>query len=124
MINFSKKIWDLRNEIIDEIKKILIANGNQVNIPFFYDEDEIDENIKSLIEDEYKVQNGNPNDNLLVHIENYCGYRYSTEIVCVYLNKRNDVFVVTSKNNLELITFVELDDICTIYEKLVEYTKD
>lgn len=54
--SYRQQVWDLRKEIEDSIANIVSNKGNNINIPFYYDEDKIDDDIKTLIEDGYDVR--------------------------------------------------------------------
>lgn len=118
MINFDKKIWDLRMEIIDEIRKIILANNMEVHIPYFYDE--IDSDVESLIEDGYNVQQGSCWDNLSVEIKN--DYSNTIYLVSVYLEKNGNVMAVTNENNIIYVSDIDLCSLSRIYEKLAKQT--
>ena len=121
MKNYSEKLWLLRQEIIADIKEILLSNGNRVYIPFFYDEDEIDDDIETLIEDEYNVQIGNDCDNLLLYTEGYCGYRSHIYVVAVHLEKDGSIIIITKQSNIVYIEDVhDLHELVKLYEALTE----
>lgn len=123
MKKYSEKLWQLRQEIIADIKDILLANGNRVNIPFFYDEDEIDDDIETLIEDEYNVQVGKDSDNLLIYTENYCGYRSHIYVVAIHLEKNGNILITTKRSNIVYIEDIhDLHDLINLYEALVKET--
>ena len=107
---YSEKIRKLRQEIIADIKEILTANNGVVKIPFFYDEDEIDNDIETLIEDEYDVQVGDKNNNLRLFCQNYCGVHYSVEVVAVHFDKRGDIICVTKSSDI-----VYIEDVTDLY---------
>lgn len=123
MKKYSEKLWQIRQEIIADIKDILLANGNRVNIPFFHDEDEIDDDIETLIEDEFNVQVGNDSDNLLIYTENHCGYRSQIYIVSVNLEKNGSITLVTKCSDIVYIEDVnDLHSLINLYEALVKET--
>lgn len=123
MKKYSEKLWQLRQEIIADIKDILLANDNRVNIPFFYDEDEIDDDIETLIEDEYNVQVGKDSDNLLIYTENYCGYRSHIYVVAIHLEKNGNILITTKRSNIVYIEDIhDLHDLINLYEALVKET--
>lgn len=123
MKKYSEKLWQLRQEIIADIKDILLANGNRVNIPFFYDEDEIDDDIETLIEDEYNVQVGKDSDNLLIYTENYCGYRSHIYVVAIHLEKNGNIVITTKRSNIVYIEDIyDLHDLINLHEALVKET--
>ena len=124
MKNYSEKLWQLRQEVIADIKDILLSNGNKVNIPFFYDEDDIDDDIETLIEDEYNVQVGNNSDNLLVYTENYCDYRSYIYVVAIHLEKDGSIVIVTKQSDIVYIEDVkDLHDIINLYEAVAKETE-
>ena len=121
MKNYSEKLWQLRQEIIADIKEVLVANKGEVKIPFFYDEDEIDDDIETLIEDEYDVQVGDKNNNLRLFCQNYCGVQYSVEVVAVHFDKRGNIICVTKSSNIVYIEDVtDLYALADLYEALTK----
>jgi hypothetical protein len=119
--NFSEKVWNLKQEIIYAIKHIVFASdGKQVNIPFYYDEDEYNEDVEQLIEDEYEVFTGKPYNNLNIVLENYCGYNINADIVSLYI-KDNELYVVTSKcDSYRIFDVTNITDLVKIYDAIVK----
>ena len=77
MKDYSRIFQDLKSEIINSITELVIPN-TKTFIPYYINEDEddnlIDEDIETLIEDNYNVIVGNVDDNLSVTIENYLSF--------------------------------------------------
>ena len=115
--NYRQRVWDLRKEIEQSIEEI-VCNKNQINIPFYYDEDEIDDDIETLIEDEYDVRAEN-GVNLYVEITNHCGYIQQIYIVAVCRNSRGEVELVSKDSNIHYLTDVaRMEDLVEIYERI------
>lgn len=118
--NYRQQVWDLRKEIENSIANIVSNKGNNINIPFYYDEDEIDDDIETLIEDEYDVRAEN-GVNLYVEVINHCGYIQQIYIVAVCCNSRGEVELVSKDSNIHYLTDVaRMEDLVEIYEKISE----
>lgn len=118
--NYRQQVWDLRKEIEQSIEEIVRNNDNHINIPFYYDEDEIDDDIETLIEDEYDVRAEN-GVNLYVEVINYCGYIQQIYIVAVCCNSRGEVELVSKDSNIHYLTDVaRMEDLVEIYERISE----
>lgn len=118
--NYRQQVWDLRKEIEQSIEEIVTNNDNQINIPFFYDEDYIDDDIKTLIEDEYDVRAEN-GVNLYVEVINHCGYTQQIEVVAVCRSSRGEVELVSKDSNIHYIADVaRMEDLVEIYERISE----
>jgi hypothetical protein len=110
----------LRKQIEKSIEDIVISNDNQINIPFFYDEDEIDDDIETLIEDEYDVRAEN-GVNLYVEVINHCGYIQQIDVVAVTRSSRGEVELVSKDSNLHYIADVSrMEDLVEIYERITD----
>ena len=118
--NYRQQVWDLRKEIEQSIEEIVRNNDNHINIPFYYDEDEIDDDIETLIEDEYDVRAEN-GVNLYVEVINHCGYIQQIEVVAVCRNSRGEVELVSKNSNIHYIDDVSrMEDLVEIYERISE----
>lgn len=118
--NYRQQVWDLRKEIEQSIEEIVRNNDNHINIPFYYDEDEIDDDIETLIEDEYDVRAEN-GVNLYVEATNYCGYIQQIYVVAVCCNNRGEVELVSKDSNIHYLTDVaRMEDLVEIYERISE----
>lgn len=117
--NYRQQVWDLRKQIEQSIEEI-VCNKNQINIPFFYDEDLIDDDIETLIEDGYDVRVGN-GINLYIEVVKYCGYIQQIEVVAVCKNNRGEVELVSKDSNIHYLTDVSrMEDLVEIYERISE----
>lgn len=119
--NFGEKVWSLKQEIIYAIKHIVFASeNNELKIPYYYEEDEYDEDVEQLIDDEYEVFVGKPYNNLNVNLENYCGYNIKADIVSLYI-KENELYVVTNKcDSYRIFDVADINDLVKIYDKITE----
>lgn len=119
--NFGEKVWSLKQEIIYAIKHIVFSKeNNELKIPYYYDEDEYNEDVEQLIDDEYEVFVGKPYCNLNVKLENYCGYNINADIVSLYI-KDNELYVVTNKcDSYRIFDVADINDLVRIYDKITE----
>lgn len=118
--NYRQQVWDLRKEIENSIANIVSNNDNQINIPFFYDEDDIDDDIETLIEDGYDVRAEN-GVNLYVEVINHCGYIQQIDVVAVCRDSRGEVELVSKDSNIHYIADISrMEDLVEIYERISE----
>ena len=114
--NYHQQVWDLRKQIVQDIEEIVRKNGNHITIPFYYDEDEIDEDIKTLIDDEiYDVR---PSEGINTHIEivNHCGYIQQIDVVALAY-RLGDVEVISKESRCHCISEVSrMSDLAELYE--------
>ena len=117
--NYRQQVWDLRKEIEKSIEGI-VCDKNQINIPFFYDEDLIDDDIETLIEDGYDVRAEN-GVNLYVEVINHCGYIQQIDVVAVCRSNRGEVELVSKDSNIHYIADISrMEDLVEIYERISE----
>jgi hypothetical protein len=118
--NYRQQVWDLRKEIENSIANIVSNKGNRINIPFYYDEDVIDDDIETLIEDEYDVRAEN-GVNLYVEVINHSGYIQQIYVVAVCKNSRGEVELVSKDSNIHYLTDVaRMVDLVEIYERIAD----
>ena len=120
-INYSNKVWELKQEIIRAIMWKVTDNKNcLLKVPYYYDEDEYDDDIEVLIDDEYEVFVGKSYDNLSITIENYCGYLIDVDIVALQV-KDDRLIIITSKQDIYYASEVHnIDDLVKIYDAVVK----
>ena len=117
--NYSQRVWDLRQEIEQSIEEIVRNNNNEIHIPFYYDEDVIDDDIETLIEDGFDVRADN-GVNLYIEVINHCGYIQQIEVVAICYRKGN-VELISKDSNVHYLTDVSrLTDLVEIYERISE----
>lgn len=118
--NYHNKVWELRAEIIYDIMWKVIANNKVIKVPYYYDEDDYNDDIENLIDDEYEVFVGKPYNNLSVKIQNYCGYLIDADIVALEV-KDDRLILITSKLDIYYASDVyNINDLVNIYEKIME----
>ena len=120
--DYVERLWCMRKEIANDIMRIIESNGGEIKIPFFYDEDEITDEIETLIEDNFDVRVGDVYENMFATTLNYCGYKKDVYIVHFYINdKTKQVEFVSSDSNIYEITDIEnIQTLALIYEKLAK----
>lgn len=115
--NYYKRISKLRNEIEKSIREIVLSNNNNIFIPFYYDEDEFDNDIETLIEDGYNVIIGDE-PNLCIQITTYSGECKYIDVVAVAFNY-GEVEIISKESNFYHISQVNrLVDLAEIYERI------
>lgn len=121
-VDYRKEIWDLSKRIREDIYAIVLLNDSHINIPFYYDEDDMDDDIQTLIDDEYDVR-AEIGCNLNVETINYCGYK-DIEVVAIQIYK-GDVELVDKTSHTHLLSDVtRLNDLAEIYERITHRQKD
>lgn len=113
--DYYKRISKLRNEIEKSIREIVLSNNNNnIFIPFYYDEDEIDDDIETLIEDGYNVIIGDE-PNLCIQITTYSGECKYIDVVAVSFSY-GEVEIISKESNFYHISQVSrLVDLAEIY---------
>ncbi len=118
MKDYSRIFQDLKSEIINSITELVIPN-TKTFIPYYYDEDDIDEDIETLIEDNYNVIVGSVDDNLSVTIENVFSVNVFLIDVVAIINDNGCIKLVSKEQELYYLDNVLLfEDFIKIYEKI------
>ena len=118
--NYQEKVWSLRAEIIYDIMWKVIANNKVIKVPYYYEEDDYNDDVESLIDDEYEVFVGKPYNNLSVTIQNYCGYLIDADIVALEV-KDDRLNIITSKQETYYgIDVYNINDLVKIYDAVME----
>lgn len=127
-MDYFKKINKLNEGILNEIRNVLVKNGGTITIPYFYDEDMIDNYIEKLIEDGYDVQVGELLDNVYITADTWneevevvavtLGWQWDSNAVVV-VDKTQAQFSLTIQDNPYALAFL-LEKINEVAEKSVE----
>lgn len=118
-VDYRKEIWDLSKRIREDIYAIVLLNDSRINIPFYYDEDDMDDDIQTLIDEEYDIRPG-VGCNLNVETLNYCSYIKDIEVVAIQIYK-GDVELVDKTSHTHLLSDVtKLNDLAEIYERITQ----
>lgn len=127
-MDYFKKINKLNEGILNEIRDVLVKNGGTITIPYFYDEDMIDNYIEKLIEDGYDVQVGELLDNVYITADTWneevevvavtLGWQWDSNAVVV-VDKTQAQFSLTIQDNPYALAFL-LEKINEVVEKSVE----
>lgn len=117
---YVERLWWMKKEIINDFIRIIKDNGGEVKIPYYYDEDDINDDIETLIEDGFDVQTGSTYDNMTATITSY-DCRKEVEIVAFSFNEKTQrVEIITSDSSLyELNDIDNIQSLALIYEVLV-----
>lgn len=119
--NYVDKIWWLRIEIENNFKELIKSKGGNILIPYYYfDEDDIDDDIQTLIDDEYDVRIGCPYDNMVIPTINMNDYRKDVEVVAFSINKKTDriEFVSKESNIYDISDIDNIQTLAIIFEKV------
>ena len=117
--NYRQQVWDLRKQIEQSIEEIVRNNENQINIPFFYDEDFIDDDIETLIEDGYDVR-AEDGVNFYIEVVSYCEYIQQIEVVAICY-RMGDVELIGKDSKLHrLADVLRMEDLVEIYERITD----
>lgn len=119
--DYQKRIYDIRKEIENEIINLIKSNkDNFVKIPYYCEEDYIDDEVEQLIEDGYNVikEDG---FNLNVQTINHCGYIQYIDVVALSINKFGDVEIIDKEQNIHILSDVSnLNELSNIYDILYD----
>ena len=114
--DFYQQYVQLRNEVIEEVRKLVDEHGGRILVPYYCLEDDIDDDVEQLIEDEFDVVN-EEGDNLSVHVETGMELKM-VEIVAVKTGK--GVVLITKDSNLyNFQDIATLLDMIAVYDHLV-----
>ena len=113
-VNYLEQIFWLKVNIKHDIMDIVNVMGGEIKIPYYYDEDFIDDDVETLIEDEYDVRVGNPYDNLRVRVtceDMYEDIEKDIEVVAFQVcndkleivSSRSDVYSIAQINNVQIL---------------------
>lgn len=125
-VNYLEQIFLLKDSIKQDIMDIVNVMGGEIKIPYYYDEDFIDDDVETLIEDEYDVRVGSPYDNLRVRVtceDMYEDIEREIEVVAIQvcndkleiISSRSDVYSIAQINDVQILALIYE----TIY-KLIE----
>lgn len=118
-VNYRLQAYNLEQQIKEDIKAIVLINDSHINIPFYYDEDDMDDDIQTLIDDEYDVR-AEIGCNLNVETINHCGYINDIEVVAIEIHK-DEVILIDKKSHIHYLNdLTRLYDLIAIYEKITE----
>ena len=119
--DYQKVIYEIRKEIENEIINLIKTNkDNFVKIPYYCEEDYIDDDVEQLIEDGYNVikEDG---FNLNVQTINYCGYIQYIDVVAISINKFDVVEIIDKEQNTHILSDVSnLNELSNIYDILYD----
>lgn len=110
--DFYQQYVQLRNEVIEEVRKLVDEHGGCILVPYYY----LDDDIEQLIEDEFDVRNGD-GDNLTVLVDTGVKLDF-VEVVAVKTGKG---IVLTTKDQ-DLYNFQDiatLPGMIAVYDHLV-----
>ena len=114
--DFYQQYVQLRNEVIEEVRKLVNEHGGYILVPYYCLEDDIDGDVEQLIEDEFDVVN-EEGDNLSVHVETGMELKM-VEIVAVKTGK--DIVLTTKDQNLyNFQDIATLPGMIAVYDHLV-----
>ena len=125
-VNYLEQIFWLKVNIKHDIMDIVNVMGGEIKIPYYYDEDFIDDDVETLIEDGYDVRVGSPYDNLRVRVtceDMYEDIERDIEVVAFQvcndkleiISSRSDVYSIAQINDVQILALIYE----TIY-KLIE----
>ena len=127
--DFTKELLILRENIISELKDLLKANNNKINIPFWV-YNPIDKEISDLIEDGFDISVINDNDepefdNISIRAEvwDYIGME-DFEILAIEI-RYNEIEVITTQcSRLYFSDIIFIEDMITIYNRVIEVLQE
>ena len=127
--DFTKELSILRENIISELKDLLKANNNKMNIPLWV-YNPIDKEISDLIEDGFDISVINDNDepefdNISIRAEvwDYIGME-DFEILAIEI-RYNEIEVITTQcGRLYFSDIIFIEDMITIYNRVIEVLQE
>lgn len=114
--DFYQQYVQLSNEVIEEVRKLVNEHGGRILVPYYYFDDDIDDDVEQLIEDGFDVRNGD-GDNLSVLVETGVTLDL-VEIVAVKTGK--GIVLITKDSNLyNFQDIATLPGMIAVYDHLV-----
>lgn len=113
--NFRKRLRDLVTELKGAIEELVLEH-KVIKIPYEYEE--LDENVQQLIDDGFVVEEGDPNNNFILPLENFVGEPLDTVIVGVSCGM-NGVYIITDmEESFDLIHIDNVHCLINLHEVL------
>ena len=125
--DFNKKFAQLEFEVMQAIRNVVEDNSGRINVPYYTDDEELEEELK---EDGYDViLDLDEGDNLSIEIDD-CPFvdKYSAALLSVMV--KNDYVVIDVVNSMgdakriSLYDVYSLRDMIAIYDTLTEIIGD
>lgn len=114
--DFYQQYVQLSNEVIEEVRKLVNEHGGHILVPYYYLDDDVDDDVEQLIEDGFDVRNGD-GDNLTVLVDTGVTLDL-VEIVAVKTGK--GIVLITKDSNLyNFQDIATLPGMIAVYNHLV-----
>lgn len=114
--DFYQQYVQLSNEVIEEVRKLVNEHGGRILVPYYYLDDDVDDDVEQLIEDGFDVRNGD-GDNLTVLVDTGVTLDL-VEIVAVKTGK--GIVLITKDSNLyNFQDIATLPGMIAVYDHLV-----
>lgn len=114
--DFYQQHVQLRNEIMEEVRKLVNEHGGRILVPYYCSEDDMDDDVEQLIEDEFDVIN-EEGDNLTVLVDTGVKLEF-VEVVAV--ETRKDIVLTTKDQDLyNFQDIATLPGMIAVYDHLV-----
>lgn len=114
--NFYQQYIQLKHEVTEAIYKMVDEHGGRILVPYYYLDDDVDDDVEQLIEDGFDVRNGD-GDNLTVLVETGTTLGF-VEIVAVKTGK--GIVLITKDSNLyNFQDIATLPGMIAVYDHLV-----
>lgn len=127
--DFTKELSILRENIISELKNLLKANNNKINIPFWV-YSPVDKEISDLIEDGFDIcvidDNNEPefdNINFRAEVCDYIGME-EFEVLAIEIRYKEIEVITTQCGRLYFSDIIFVEDMITIYNRVIEVLQE
>lgn len=116
--DFNKKFAQLEFEVMQAIRNVVEDNGGRINVPYYTDDEELEEELK---EDGYDViLDLDEGDNLSIEIDD-CPFvdKYSAALLSVMV--KNDYVLIDVVNSMGDVKRIELYDVPSLRDMIAIY---
>jgi hypothetical protein len=127
--DFTKELSILRENIISELKNLLKANNNKINIPLWV-YSPVDKEISDLIEDGFDIcvidDNNEPEfDNINFRAEVCdCIGMEEFEVLAIEIRYKEIEVITTQCGRLYFSDIIFVEDMITIYNRVIEVLQE
>lgn len=125
--DYYRELNEIKNDVISDIKYLLLNNNNEIKIPFYYEDEEDVKDIQEYWggDEVFNFKEGDPYDNFTIKVEDEYSrigedVALEIEVLKVYFNCVGQI-VILAKDSMSNIDEVEdVIELIRLYEKLYE----
>lgn len=119
MKTFGEIINETKDNLIKAITNVVKDNNNLIYIPYYFDEDEWDDNLQELSDDGYNLKTGNSGENLNLEIEIFWGIKENRQIVAIAFQENKCYIIDNEQKTYYLTDIIGIENLNKLYEKII-----